>query len=73
MALVEIDMVYDAMAAEIARGRLASAGFGVVLFDAGIVSLIGGGLGGVRIMVEADDAEAARALLADLERDSRCE
>ncbi len=65
MALVEVETLYDRMAAEIARGRLEAAGIDAVLFDAGIVSLIGGGLSGVRVMVADDDAAAARALLGD--------
>ena len=65
MALVEVDTLYDRMAAEIARGRLQTAGIEAVLFDAGIVSLIGGGLSGVRVMVAEGDAAAARALLGD--------
>lgn len=65
MVLVEVETLYDRMAAEIARGRLEAAGIDAVLFDAGIVSLIGGGLSGVRLMVADDDAAAARALLGD--------
>jgi hypothetical protein len=65
MALVEVETLYDRMTAEIARGRLEAAGIEAVLFDAGIVSLIGGGLSGVRVMVADDDADAARALLGD--------
>lgn len=65
MPLVEVEILYDRMAAEIARGRLEAAGIDAVLFDAGIVSLIGGGLSGVRVMVAGDDAAAARALLRD--------
>lgn len=65
MSLVEVETLYHRMAAEIARGRLEAAGIDAVLFDAGIVSLIGGGLSGVRVMVADDDAAAARALLGD--------
>lgn len=65
MALVEVETMYDRMAAEIARGRLEAAGIDAVLFDAGIVSLIGGGLSGVRVMVADEDAAAARLLLGD--------
>jgi len=65
VALVEVETLYDRMAAEIARGRLETAGIDAVLFDAGIASLIGGGLSGVRVMVDAADAAAARALLKD--------
>ncbi len=65
MPLVEVETLYDRVVAEIARGRLEAAGIDAVLFDAGIVSLIGGGLSGVRVMVDDDDAAAARALLGD--------
>jgi hypothetical protein len=43
---------------------LAAAGIMAVLFDAGIASLIGPGVSGIRIMVDADDEAVARAELA---------
>ena len=45
------------------RSSLAAAGIEAVLFDAGIASLIGSGLSGVRLMVLEEDAGAAKALL----------
>ena len=70
MSLVVVETLFDRMAAEIARGRLESAGIDAVLFDAGIASVIGSGLSGVRLMVGDGDEAAARALLDDLEADA---
>ena len=70
MGLVVVETLFDRIAGEIARGRLQSAGIDAVLFDGGIASVIGGGLSGVRLMVEADDEAAARALLDDLDGDA---
>ncbi len=66
MALVVVETLFDRIAGEIARGRLQSAGIDAVLFDGGIASVIGSGLSGVRLMVDADDEAAAKALLADI-------
>jgi hypothetical protein len=44
--------------------RLEAGGIDAVLFDAGIASLIGPGLSGVRLMVLDQDEAAARALLS---------
>ena len=63
MSLIAIDTVFNPVEAEIMRSRLDAAGIPAVLFDAGISSLIGSGLGGVRLMVDGDDADDARALL----------
>jgi hypothetical protein len=71
MALVLVETLFDRIAGEIARGRLQSAGIDAVLFDGGIASIIGSGLSGVRLMVDAVDADAARALLADLDAPNR--
>ena len=65
MDLVEVDRVFDSVGAEIVRGYLASAGIEALLFDAGLASLLGG-VSGVRVMVAPDDADAARALLAEI-------
>jgi len=63
MALVALASFSDRLAAEIARGRLASEGIDSVLFDAGLSSLGLGSISPVRLMVdEADRAEAERAL-----------
>ena len=67
MPLVVVETLFDRIAGEIARGRLQSAGIDAVLFDGGIASVIGSGLSGVRLMVEADDEAAARTLLDDLD------
>ncbi len=70
MTLVLVETLFDRTAAEIARGRLEAAGIPAVLFDGGIASVIGSGVSGVRLMVDADDALAAAALLADLSGDA---
>ena len=64
MALVVVETLFDRIAGEIARGRLEAARIDAVLFDGGIASVIGSGVSGVRLMVDAADAPAARALLA---------
>lgn len=63
MPLVAVDTVFSPVEAEIMRGRLEAEGIPAVLFDTGIASLIGPGLSGVRLMVDEDDADAARRLL----------
>ena len=67
MSLVVAAILFDRIAGEIARGRLEAAGIDAVLFDGGIASVIGGGVSGVRLMVDAADDAAARALLADID------
>lgn len=63
MPLVAVDTLYSPVEAEIMRGRLEAEGIPAVLFDAGIASLIGPGLSGIRLMVDADDVDEARAVL----------
>ncbi len=63
MALACVDTLYSPVEAEIARARLAAAGIEAVLFDAGIASLIGPGVSGIRLMVLAEDAARAGAVL----------
>lgn len=63
MPLITLETLFDPMAAEIMRMRLESGGIDAVVFDAGIASLIGPGLSGVRLMVLDEDEAAARALL----------
>ena len=65
MALVEVALVYDSVGAELTRLDLAAAGIDATLFDSGLASLFGGGLAGIRVMVDAGDEAAARKLLAD--------
>ena len=64
MALVTLETLFDPMQAEIMRMRLEAGGITAVVFDAGIASLIGPGLSGVRLMVLDEDEDAARALLS---------
>lgn len=63
MALVCIDTLFSPVEAEIARARLEAAGIEAVLFDAGIASLIGPGVSGIRLMVVDSDELRARAAL----------
>ena len=63
MALVCAATVFSPVEAQIMRGRLEAAGIEAVLFDAGIASLIGPGVSGIRVMVVDSDERAARALL----------
>jgi hypothetical protein len=65
MPLVTLETVFNPVEAEIMRMRLEAGGIEAVVFDAGIASLIGPGISGVRLMVLDDDASAARALLAN--------
>lgn len=64
MPLVTLQTVFNPVEAEIMRMRLEAGGIEAVVFDAGIASLIGPGISGVRLMVLDDDEAAARALLA---------
>lgn len=66
MALVEVEIVYDSVGAELVRLNLAAAGIEAMLFDSGLASLFGGGLSGVRVMVDESDEAGARKLLADM-------
>jgi hypothetical protein len=64
MPLITLETVFSPVEAEIMRMRLEAGGIDAVLFDAGIASLIGPGLSGVRLMVLDEDEAAARALLS---------
>ena len=64
MPLVTLETVYSPIEAEVIRTRLEAGGIEAVLFDAGIASLIGPGLSGVRVMVLDEDEAAAKALLS---------
>ena len=68
--MTELEILYDSTAAQLACGRLRAAGIDAQLFDASIASLIGPGLSGIRLMVDADQADDARALLAALAADA---
>jgi hypothetical protein len=65
MPLVTLETIFDPVAAELMRLRLEAGGIDAVLFDNGIVSLIGAGLSGVRVMVLDVDEADARRLLAE--------
>ena len=65
MPLVTLETVFNPVEAEIMRMRLEAGGIEAVVFDAGIASLIGPGVSGVRLMVLDADETAARALLAN--------
>ena len=65
MALVCAATAYSPIEAQIMRSRLEAAGIDAVLFDAGIASLIGPGISGIRLMVLDSDEPAARALLGE--------
>ena len=67
MAMIELETIYDPMAAEIVRGRLSAAGIEAMILDGQIASLIGPGVSGVRLLVDDTRAGDARALLADFE------
>jgi len=63
MALVELAVFNDVMAAEMARARLAAAGIPSLLFDAGISSLGLGAMTPVRLMVDDEDRAEAENIL----------
>ena len=63
MPLVTLETVFNPVEAEIMRMRLEAGGIEAMVFDAGIASLIGPGISGVRLMVLNNDAAAARVLL----------
>lgn len=65
MALVELAVFNDVMAAEMARARLAAAGIPSLLFDAGISSLGLGAMTPVRLMVDDEDCAEAERLLSE--------
>jgi hypothetical protein len=67
MALVCVETLFSPVEAAIARARLEAAGIDAVLFDAGIASLIGPGVSGIRLMVADDDEARARAALTPTE------
>lgn len=69
MPLATLCTLFDRQEAEIVRARLEASGIESVLFDAGIASLIGPGLSGVRVMVLDGDEAAARALIASTHED----
>ena len=68
MALVELAMFQNPVAAEVARGRLASEGIESVLFGGGLASLGLGSMSPARLMVDESDCAAAQAILAEDQR-----
>jgi Putative prokaryotic signal transducing protein len=64
MGLACVETLFSPVEAAIVRSRLEAAGIECVLFDAGIASLIGPGVSGIRVMVDADDLAIARTELA---------
>jgi hypothetical protein len=65
MALVELATFQNPIAAEVARGRLASEGVEAVLLGSGLASLGLGAMSPVRLMVDESDRAAAEAMLAE--------
>lgn len=63
MSLVTLESIFSPVEAEVKRATLDAAGIEAVLFDAGIASLIGPGVSGIRLMVLDVDEADARALL----------
>ena len=69
MALVMAARFYTAAEAQMASGYLASAGIQSFVFDTGINLVELGGIGApVRLMVDEEELDAARALLAEDQR-----
>jgi hypothetical protein len=68
MALVELALFQNPIAAEVARGRLASEGIETVLFGGGLASLGLGSMSPARLMVDERDLAAARTILAEDQR-----
>jgi hypothetical protein len=68
MAQVEIARFENPLEAEMARAALGAAGIEATLLDSGLASAFLGALGPARLLVDATDAPAARAFLADTAR-----
>ena len=68
MALVELAIFQNPIAAEVARGRLASEGIEAVLFGGGLASLGLGSMSPARLMVDESDLTAAKTILAEDQR-----
>ena len=66
MSLVEVGR-FPQFEADIVVGRLESEGIPAVAFDAGVTSVYGGiGIfANIRVMVDAEDADEARRIIAD--------
>jgi hypothetical protein len=68
VALVELAIFQDPVTAEMVRFRLAADGIDAVLFGAGLASLGLGTMSPARLMVDEDDLEDAKAILAEDQR-----
>lgn len=68
MMLVELATFQNPVAAEVARGRLASEGIEAVLFGGGLASLGLGSMSPARLMVDEAHCLAAEAILAEDQR-----
>jgi hypothetical protein len=68
VALVELAIFHDPVTAEMVRFRLAADGIDAVLFGAGLASLGLGTMSPARLMVDEEDLEAAKAILAEDQR-----
>jgi hypothetical protein len=68
MALVELAIFQNPIAAEVARGRLASEGIETVLFGGGLASLGLGSMSPARLMVDESELRAAETILAEDQR-----
>jgi len=65
MALVEADRFYNSIEAGVARGRLAAEGIPSFLFDLEMNWGWSDGLIMIRLMVDDEDLDSARAILRD--------
>jgi hypothetical protein len=65
MALVELASFYNSLEAGVAQGRLEAEGIAVHMFDFNMTLEGVGFLIPVRLMVDADDLDAARRILAE--------
>ena len=68
MALVELAIFQNPIAAEVARSRLLSDGIEAVLFGSGLASLGFGSMTPVRLMVDEQELARAEAILAEDQR-----
>lgn len=68
MALVELATFHDPVTADMVRFRLAADGIDAVLFGAGLASLGLGTMSPARLMVDEEDLDEAKAILAEDQR-----
>ena len=65
MALVELQRFFNSFEAGMAKGRLDAAGIPSVIFGMEMSAAITGDTFNIRLMVDDEDFDAARALLAE--------